>query len=157
MRNKTERIQTLKNLAILDTAPEVVYNDLARAAAHTFGVPIAMVNLLDADRDWFKACVGLPLTESPAETSFCAIFFASSEDIIVAEDTTLDERFASHPLVVGPPHIRFYGAARLVVDGQLVGTLCVYDTQPQKVTAEQIDQLRLLGDAAMSALARRKP
>ena len=74
MRKNHDRLKVLENLAILDTAPELVFEDLTRAVAQTFGVPMSMVNLLDADRDWFKACIGLPITESPASTSFCEVF-----------------------------------------------------------------------------------
>lgn len=155
MRNNPARLATLKQLAILDTAPEVVFDDLTRAVAHTFGVPIAMVNLLDADRDWFKSCLGLPMSESPAETSFCEVFLTSSQNIIVVEDTTKDLRFASHPLVVGPPEVRFYAAARLEVHGDTVGTLCVYDIVPRQVSKEQVEQLEVLSRAAVESLAAR--
>ncbi|MES2911721.1 MAG: GAF domain-containing protein [Pseudomonadota bacterium] len=155
MRNNPARLATLKQLAILDTAPEVVFDDLTRTVAQAFGVPIAMVNLLDADRDWFKSCLGLPMGESPAETSFCEVFLTSQQDIVIVEDTTKDPRFANHPLVVGPPEVRFYAAARLVVHGDTVGTLCVYDTVPKQVSKEQIEQLEVLSKAAVESLASR--
>ena len=155
MRNNPARLATLKQLAILDTAPEVVFDDLTRTVAQTFGVPIAMVNLLDADRDWFKSCLGLPMSESSAETSFCEVFLTSSKDIIVVEDTTQDPQFASHPLVVGPPEVRFYAAARLEVHGDTVGTLCVYDIVPRQVSKEQVEQLEVLSRAAVESLAAR--
>ena len=155
MRNDSTRLSQLRNLAILDTAPEVVFDDLTRAVAQAFDVPIAMVNLLDADRDWFKSCLGMPLQESPATTSFCEVFFRTPDDIIVVEDTTEDARFAGHPLVIGPPLIRFYGAARLTVNKQTMGTLCVYDTRVKRVSPEQVEVLRVLSQAAMDCLARR--
>lgn len=155
MRHNPARLATLKQLAILDTAPEVVFDDLTRTVADTFGVPIAMVNMLDAHRDWFKSCLGLPVDESPAETSFCEVFLTSPLDIIVVEDTTKDERFASHPLVVGPPEVRFYAAARLMVNGDTVGTLCVYDTVAKQVSKERVDRLEVLSKAAMESLAAR--
>ncbi|MBI2725011.1 MAG: GAF domain-containing protein [Polaromonas sp.] len=155
MRHNTARLATLKQLTILDTAPEVVFDDLTRTVAGAFGVPIAMVNLLDADRDWFKSCLGLPFSESPAETSFCEVFLTSPQDIVIVEDTTKDPRFASHPLVVGPPRVRFYAAARLAVKGDTVGTLCVYDTVPRQVSKDQIEQLEVLSRAAVESLAAR--
>lgn len=155
MRSNPQRLQELKRLAILDSAPEVVYEDLIRALAESFDVPIAMVNMLDAERDWFKACVGLPLQESPAATSFCEIFFSSGDDILVIEDTTADARFAQHPLVVGAPFIRFYASTRLVVRGHTVATLCAYDTRTKTISAEQIDHLKMLGQGAMRKLALR--
>lgn len=113
MRKNDDRLKVLQNLAILDTAPELIFEDLTRAVAQTFGVPMAMVNLLDADRDWFKPSIRLLMIEAPASTSFCEVFFNTDHDMVVVEDTLLDARFLSHPLVVGPPHIWFYAAARL--------------------------------------------
>lgn len=155
MRKNDGRLKVLENLAILDTAPEMVFENLTRAMAQTFDVPIAMVSLLDADRDWFKACVGSPLTESPASTSFCEVFLNTDHDMVVAPDTLLDARFASHPMVISPPHIRFYAAARLQVSGQTVGTLCVYDVCVKQVSHMQIEELKALSSAAMELLARR--
>lgn len=155
MRKNDDRLKVLQSLAILDTAPELVFDDLTRAVAQTFGVPMTMVNLLDADRDWFKACMGLPVTESPASTSFCEMFLNFAHEIVVVEDTLLDARFASHPLVVGPPHIRFYAAARLQVSGQTVGTLCAYDTCVKQISSEQIEELKAMSNAAMGLLAHR--
>jgi GAF domain-containing protein len=149
------RLEELQRLAILDSAPEKVYDDIVNLLARSFDAPIAMVNLLDEDRDWFKSCVGLKQSQSPVATSFCEAFFNWSDDIVIAEDTTLDPRFSKHPLVIGPPHIRFYAAARLVVNGQTVGTLCSYDMAPKAVSAEQREQLRVLAQAAMNLLAKR--
>lgn len=155
MRKNPERLQALRSLAVLDTATEVVYDDFTRTLAKAFDVPISMVNLLDADRDWFKACIGVSLAESPAETSFCEIFFHCDDDLLVIPDTTLDPHFSTHPLVVGAPFIRFYASARLAVDGHTVGTLCIYDTQPKDVSPEQVETLRILRLAAMETLALR--
>ena len=123
--------------------------------AQSFDAPIAMVNLLDEHRDWFKSHIGLKQDQSPMATSFCEAFFRSSDDIVICEDTTLDPRFSNHPLVVAPPRIRFYAAARLEVNGQTVGTLCSYDIAPKKLSAEQREQLRVLAQAAMKLFAER--
>ena len=155
MRHNHERLEALRSLALLDTASEVVYDDLTRTLAKTFGVPISMVNLLDADRDWFKACIGVSLSESPADTSFCEIFFHCDDDLLVIPDTLADPRFAGHPMVIGVPFIRFYASARLAVDGHTVGTLCIYDTQVKQVSAEQVETLAILRLAAMETLAKR--
>ena len=155
MRKNPERLEALKSLALLDTAAEVAYDDLTRTLAQTFDVPIAMVILLDADRDWFKACIGVSLMESPAETSFCEMFFRCDDDLLVIPDTTADPVFASHPLVVGAPFIRFYASARLSFEGHTVGTLCIYDVQPKQVSAEQLETLRVLRLATMETLAHR--
>ena len=155
MRKNDARLNVLQSLAILDTAPEVVFDDLTRLAAQAFSVPISMVNLLDADRDWFKSCVGFPVTESPASTSFCEVFLQFDQDAVVVEDTLLDARFAHHPMVVSQPCIRFYAAVRLSVSGQTVGTLCVYDISPKQVAPDQLDTLMSLGTAAIQLLVRR--
>jgi len=155
MRKNPARLARLHQLAILDTAPEKVYADLARLLADSLSVPIALVNMLDAERDWFKACVGFPLAESPAETSFCEVFFDTANDVVVVEDTHLNPRFANHPLVAGAPFIRFYAAARLTVGGQTVGTLCAYDIAPRELSGDQMRHLSELAGAAMAVLAAR--
>jgi len=155
MRNDPARLAALRKLLILDSSPERAFDDITRLLSTQLGVPIAMVNLLDEDRDWFKSCVGLPMSESPAATSFCEAFFSTADDLIVVEDTAADARFAGHPLVAGAPFVRFYAAARLAVDGQTLGTLCAYDMQPHAVSAEQFAQLRALASAAASALRQR--
>ena len=88
-----------------------------------------MVNMSDEKRDWFKSCVGLQRAESPVATSLCAAFFDTSSPVLIVEDTTKDARFAKHPLVAGPPFIRFYASARLEVQGETIGTLCTYDVK----------------------------
>lgn len=155
MRNDHDRLETLRSLAILDTSPEAIFDDLSRAMADAFNVPVAMVNLLDVDRDWFKSCIGFTGTESPASTSFCEVFFNTTEDFILVQDTTADLRFLKHPLVVGGPLIRFYAAARLSVRGHTVGTLCVYDTRVKDIGPEQLATLRILSRAAVDILESR--
>jgi len=154
MRHNHKRLEALRRLALLDTAPEVVYDDLTRTLAKAFDVPISMVNLLDADRDWFKACIGVSLAQSPADTSFCEIFFHCDDDLLVIPDTLADPRFADHPMVTGAPFIRFYASARLGFEGHTVGTLCIYDTRVKEVSEEQVETLRVLRLAAMDTLAR---
>ncbi|WP_309678126.1 GAF domain-containing protein [Polaromonas sp.] len=155
MRNDPARLAELRKHLILDSSSERAYDDITRLLASSLEVPIAIVNLLDEKRDWFKSCVGLPNQESPAETSFCEAFFNSSDDVIVAEDTASDPRFASHPFVVGEPFIRFYAAARLAIDGHTVGTLCAYDVQPRKVSAAQIAQMQTLAAAVIELIGQR--
>ena len=155
MRSNPDRLEALRRLMVLDSSPEQGYDDITRLVADSLQVPIVMVNLLDEQRDWFKSCVGLPLQESPAATSFCETFFASADDLILVEDTLLDARFAAHPLVVGAPNIRFYTAARLEVGGQTVGTLCAYDLQPRVISTTRVDQLRTLATAVVELLGQR--
>lgn len=155
MRNSPSRLAVLRRLALLDTSPQRVFDDLTRTLSSSFGVPVSMVNLLDEKRDWFRSCVGFPASESPAETSFCEVFFRTDADFLVAEDTARHPAFADHPLVKGPPHVRFYAASRLVLNGQTVGTLCAYDFVPRQLPPEKIDELRALAAAAMELLQRR--
>lgn len=155
MRTNAIRLETLRQLAILDSEPEKAYDDLTKALARSFDVPIAMVNLLDEKRDWFKACLGLPVGEWPASKSFCEVFFSTDVDSLVVEDALQEARFASHPLVVGFPFIRFYAGARLAVNGQTVGTLCVYDTKPKHIDPAQLAELQATTTAVVEMLRRR--
>ncbi len=155
MRLDASRLAELRRALILDSAPERTFDDLTRLLSTTLGVPIAMVNMLDSDRDWFKSCIGLAVSESPAMTSFCEVFFRSRQSLIVVEDTSLDGQFKTHPLVLGPPFIRFYAAARLVVHGQTIGTLCAYDIRPRKLSAEQLYELQVMAGAAVELLKQR--
>ncbi|MBL8301787.1 MAG: GAF domain-containing protein [Ideonella sp.] len=155
MRQGAERLEALRRLMVLESAPERDYDEITRLVVETLDVPIAMVNLLDAQRDWFKSCVGFPLRESPAATSFCEAIFETADDLIVVPDTRLDARFASHPFVVGAPGVRFYTAARLAVDGQTVGTLCAYDLRPREIDPAQVARLQVLANAVVALLQRR--
>jgi GAF domain-containing protein len=155
MRRNPSRLEELRRLSILDSGPERAYDDITRLLATSRAVPITMVNLLDAERDWFKSCAGVQQTQSPAVTSFCEAFFDSTQDLIVVEDTLQDERFADHPMVVGRPFIRFYAAARLAVKGQTVGTLCAYDVRPRQLSPEQLDHLQAMASAVIELFAKR--
>ena len=155
MRNNPDRLAELRRLAILDSSPERAFDDITRLLATALAVPITMVNLLDAERDWFKSCVGIQQTESPAVTSFCEAFFNSDRDVVVVEDTLLDPRFVTHPLVAGRPFIRFYAAARLVVAGQTVGTLCAYDVRTRQLSLQHLEQLRSMAGAVVELLNQR--
>ncbi len=157
MRKNPARLAELRRLLILDSSAEQAFDDLTRLLASGLEVPIAIVNLLDDDRDWFKSCVGLEHRESPASTSFCEVFINTSTDLIVVEDTLLDQRFSSHPLVIGKPHVRFYAAARLVSHGLTLGTLCAYDLSPRKISQEQIQHLQALSTAAIELIEKRTP
>ena len=157
MRDDPSRIAELRRTGILDSSPQRAFDDLTRLLATALPVPIAMINILDEQRDWFKSRVGVEPTQMPVATSFCEAFFSFPGDVIVVEDTLLDERFADHPLVVGAPQVRFYAAARLVVRGHTLGTLCAYDLQPRRLAPEQIDHLRAMASAAVELLCGRSP
>ena len=154
MRQDPSRLAELRRHLILDSSRERAYDDLTRLLATSLEVPIAMVNLLDSERDWFKSCIGLPVSESSASTSFCETIFSTSQDVIVVEDTLQDPRFATHPLVVNAPFVRFYAAARLTSGGHTLGTLCAYDTRPRQIAAGQIAQMRTLATAVMVLISK---
>ena len=156
MRSSAKRLAELRRLLLLDSAPERSFDDITQLLASSLSVPIAMVNLLDEQRDWFKSRTGLAICESPAEKSFCEVFFGVADDVVIVNDTMLDARFSAHPLVKGEPHIRFYAAARLVSSGQTVGTLCAYDVAPKTLSSEQMAQLQTLAAAVMHLMAARK-
>lgn len=149
------RLAELRRALILDSGPERAFDDITNLLSTSLAVPITMVNLMDAERDWFKSCVGIQQTQSPAVTSFCEAFFSTGSELIVAEDTLLDPRFQAHPLVQGRPFVRFYAAARLSVRGQTVGTLCAYDVRPRQLSGEQLQQLQTLANAAVDLICRR--
>jgi GAF domain-containing protein len=155
MRLDAGRLAALRRSLILDSGPERAYDDITRLLASTLDVPIAMINLLDADRDWFKSRVGIEQAQSPAATSFCEAFFHTPRDVIVIEDTLNDPKFEAHPLVSGQPFVRFYAAVRLTVHGETFGTLCAYDVRPRQVSEEQMEQLRALANAAVELMGRR--
>ena len=155
MRTDPARLALLKRVLLLESPSEILYDKFTQLLAENLDVPIAILNLLDVDRDLFKSCIGLSVTESPAATSFCETFFDTKADLVVAEDTLADARFANHPFVASPPHIRFYAGARLVVDGHTVGTLCAYDLKPKVLSLEQLDNMRMLAAAVIESLRSR--
>ncbi|MCR6665889.1 MAG: GAF domain-containing protein [Methyloversatilis sp.] len=140
--NESERLGALRALLLLDTPPEKRFDRIVQFAAREFDVPIALISLVDENRQWFKSRVGLDACETSREVSFCG--HALSMDVpLVIEDALLDERFADNPLVTGPPHIRFYAGAQLrLASGLVVGTLCLIDQAPR--TLDEMD-LGILG------------
>ena len=139
--DEAERLKVLRELAILDTSPEEKFDRITRIAAAISDVPIALVSLIDQDRQWFKSCFGLKVTETSREVSFCAHAITSRETLIVP-DTLLDDRFADNPLVTGGPLIRFYAGFPIFhMDGACLGTLCLIDTLPRHLTATIIARL----------------
>jgi diguanylate cyclase (GGDEF)-like protein len=125
------RLETLRSLQILDTLPEERFDRLTRLARKLFDVPIALVSLIDADRQWFKSSAGLEAKEPPREISFCGHAILT-EDILAVTDTALDERFHDNPLVTGDPKIRFYAGCPLIVSNGKLGTLCLIGQEPRE-------------------------
>lgn len=139
------RLAAVRRLDILDTGPEERFDRLTRLAAALFGVPIALVSLVDRDRQWLKSCHGLATRETPREASFCA-HAVFARQVMVVPDALLDPRFADNPLVTGEPRIRFYAGYPLVLpSGSCAGTLCVIDTRPRRPDGAAIQHLRDLG------------
>jgi GAF domain-containing protein len=138
-------LAALRELHVLDTAPEARFDRLTRLAAAVFNVPIVLVSLIDSDRQWFKSTYGVDACESPREASFCAYAVAASAPLVV-QDALLDERFADNPMVTGAPRVRFYAGQPLILpDGSCVGTLCLIDMRPRALDQKDLD---LLGDIA---------
>lgn len=147
-----ERLRVLRELLILDTPPEERFDRLVQFAATEFDVPIALISLIDRDRQWFKARVGMDACETSREISFCGHAIAQ-DGLFEVLDAALDPRFADNPLVVGDPHIRFYiGAPLALPGGAKVGTLCLIDTQPREFDALDHALLRTLRDLAVAEL-----
>lgn len=147
------RIAALRALNILDTSPEERFDRLTRLARRLFGVPIALVSLVDTDRQWFKSCVGLDASGTPRDVSFCGHAILGDE-IFLIPDAALDERFHDNPLVVDEPRIRFYAGCPLKVpNGSRVGTLCIIDRDPRQFSADDVALLRDLARMAEQELA----
>lgn len=146
--NENKRLETLRSLNLLDTAPEERFDRLTRMAKRMFGVPISLVSIVDAERQWFKSAQGIDATETPREISFCGHAILGDE-VFMVPDASEDERFADNPLVTGGPSIRFYAGCPLkVMNGSRLGTLCLIDRKPRRLDA---DDLALLQDLAAMA------
>jgi PAS domain S-box-containing protein len=140
--NEAERLQALQELGLLDTAPEERFDRITRLAQRLFDVPIALVSLIDKDRQWFKSRQGLDATETPREVSFCGHAILD-KDIFQVPDAHADPRFADNPLVTGAPKVRFYAGAPLSIDPQLrIGTLCLIDHEKRELNASEMATLR---------------
>jgi GAF domain-containing protein len=150
--NEKERLAALHALLILDTPPEERFDRIAEFAAREFDAPIALISLIDENRQWFKAKVGIDVCETSRDLAFCAHALLSTEPLIIP-DTLKDERFHDNPLVTGSPYIRFYTGAPLVLpSGTIAGTLCIIDTQPRELDETDLAILATLRDLAVNEL-----
>lgn len=154
--NEVERIAALQSYGILDTLPEREYQDIVHLASVICGVPIAVMSLVDKDRQWFKAKVGLDVAQTERDVAFCAHALNQPDELLIVPDASQDARFFDNPLVTGGLKIAFYAGAPLRLDNGLVlGTLCVIDREPKVLTDVQKEALQALARQVMGQLERR--
>ena len=155
--DETRRLAALRELGVLDTLPEPVFDAITNTAAQLCGVPIALISLIDAQRQWFKSSIGLPgVDETPRDVAFCDHAIRDAALLEVA-DATLDERFADNPLVTGAPGIRFYAGASIALPGgERIGTVCVIDRSPRQLDDHQRTMLQGLAAIVGAMLAQRR-
>ena len=151
-----ERLEALRDYKILDTPDEREYDDLVALASQICDVPIALISLIDSNRQWFKAKVGLEVSETSRDISFCAHAILN-DDMLVIQDALADSRFATNPLVTCAPNIRFYaGMPLLTPAGLALGTLCVIDHEPRELGAAQISALESLAHQVVTQMELRR-
>ena len=153
-KNEAERVQFLRELLILDTDPEERFDVITRYCRSRFGTEIALVSLIDTDRQWFKSVYGLDARETPRDISFCGHAILQ-DDVFVINDASTDPRFSDNPLVTCAPNIRFYAGAPLKLSsGYNVGTLCIIDSNPKVLDPEEMDHLKAVAQLVVIELER---
>ena len=141
----------------MDTLPEQAYDNFTRLASLICKTPIALITLLDEERQWFKSRVGLERSEIPREDAFCNHAILKPNDIMIVRDASQDERFCDNPLVTSEPNLRFYAGAPLVTSGgEALGTICVFDEKPRELSTDQLDALRVLSREVMGQFELRR-
>jgi GAF domain-containing protein len=154
--NEAGRIAALEKYAILDSDPEQSFDDLTLLASFICKTPIALISLVDEDRQWFKSRVGMDAKETSRDIAFCSTAILQS-DVFVVPDALKDDRFRDNPLVVSDPHIRFYAGAPLInEDGYALGTLCVVDRAPRELAPDQKEALKALSRLVLAQLEFRR-
>jgi GAF domain-containing protein len=154
--NESKRLKVLWQYEVLDTVPEEVFDDLTELAARICEAPIALISLVDEKRQWFKSKIGISVSETSRDLSFCAHAITQS-DLFIVPDATQDKRFANNPLVTSDPKIRFYAGAPLITpDGHALGTLCVIDKVPRELRPDQKHALRILARHVVTQLELRR-
>jgi GAF domain-containing protein len=151
-----DRVAALEQYAILDSEPEQAFDDLTLLASFICKTPIALISLIDEDRQWFKSKIGMEPSETPRDIAFCSVAIQQPE-VMVVPDTLKDERFRNNPFVTSEPNIRFYAGAPLINgDGYALGTLCVIDKTPRDITDDQKEALQALSRLVLSQLEFRR-
>jgi signal transduction histidine kinase len=155
--NEKQRLKSLQEYNILDTLPEQEYDEITKIASYICNTPISLISLVDDKRQFFKSVRGLDVSETSRETSFCAHAINIPDEIMVIPDSRLDERFADNPLVTGDPHVIFYAGVPLVdPQGYALGTLCIIDNKPAKLSSIQIDLLKSLSNQVVKLFELRR-
>lgn len=155
--NEKERLDNLKSFHVMDTLPEPDLDDLTRMASEICETPIALISLIDDNRQWFKSKVGLEITETPRELAFCAHAILEHNNYLIVKDARLDERFSDNPFVVNDPNIIFYaGVVLRSTEGYPLGTMCVLDHKPRELTIDQMKSLNIIARQAMYLLQIKK-
>jgi len=151
--DEESRLQALRALNLLDTPPEERFDCLIRTARRLFDVPVALVSLVDANRQWFKSRAGLEVAETSRDLSFCGHAILDDQPFVI-EDALNDERFSDNPPVTGPPHVRFYAGTPLCApDGSKIGTLCLLDSMPRAFGQDDLDALKDLASISEREIA----
>lgn len=156
-KNEQKRQEDLDSYNILDSLPESEFDKLTKLASYICGTPIALISLIDKDRQWFKSNIGLNgVHETPRDIAFCH-HAIQQQNVFEVTDATADERFKNNPFVTGKPNIRFYAGAPLKTpSGHNIGTLCVISPKPQKLSPEQSEALKTISDQIIELLELRK-
>lgn len=155
--NERGRLKALGEYSILDTLPELEYDDITQLASQICGTSISTISLIDENRQWFKSKVGLGVNETTREISFCGHAIVEPDKIFTVKDSRLDERFQNNPLVIGEPHVIFYTGVPLISpSGFALGTLCVIDDQPKELNQGQLKSLKSLANQVVSLFELRK-
>lgn len=156
VQNDAARVAALQKYAILDSEPEQAFDDLVLLASFICNTPIAMISLVDGDRQWFKSKVGVSVSETPREIAFCNSAIRQP-DVFVVPDTLSDERFRNNPLVLSEPKIRFYAGAPLInEEGYALGTICVVDRAPREFSLGQQAALKALSRLVLAQMEFRR-
>lgn len=151
--NETQRLARLHGLGILDTLPQKAFDDISALARMICGTPVALITLIDQERQWFKSRIGVQEQETPREVAFCSHAILEPDHVMVVEDLQMDPRFDSNPFVTGATQARFYAGAPIVTrDGFALGTVCVVDLKVRTLDPGQLDALRRLASLVVSLL-----